>query len=450
MAEDPDAGAMARTSSVANSPAGGREYDLTELGVASLEFAQQAQLLADQLRQRADEPRSLHPTASVESISAVSNNLRGCIFVGHTNTDMDSVASAIAAARLYSGMAARSAGGGVDPRDVNGEIMHALQFSGLELPPFFQDVPGAMDEDGPPVCFVDTNHKTQMVEPMPSQMHRIMGCIDHHNLELKTAKPIFMDVRPWGSCCSIIAHNFMRMGVKLSKPVARVLLCGILSDTINLMSPTTTTADRAMMAMLARLAEIEDIDVVAQGQFRAKTASFAALSPYAMVRADMKCFQASSGVRFAWATIEVTDVSLIYAKAPQIVGELRLLKEDRSRFYREQGSSDPELQYAFLSVVDIVHQTSKVLLCGGMEVMLAQAAFGGALSAAPGMNDRQFALLAAAHNLSRDQTMMDLGSRVSRKLEFMPPVKGVLEDPSFSATPSTFPPIMTMPLQNST
>eukprot|EP01047_Picozoa_sp_COSAG01_P032069 COSAG01_NODE_2303_length_7952_cov_4.127849_2_plen_137_part_00 len=88
-----------------------------------------------------------------------------------------------------------------------------------------------------------------------------------------------------------------------------------------------------------------------------------------LVRADMKCFQASSGVRFAWATIEVMDVSLIYAKVPQIVGELRLLKEDRSRFYQEQGSSDPELQYAFLPVVDIVHQTSKVLLCGGMEVM---------------------------------------------------------------------------------
>eukprot|EP01047_Picozoa_sp_COSAG01_P082165 COSAG01_NODE_16671_length_1216_cov_1.749329_1_plen_83_part_10 len=82
--------------------------------------------------------------------------------------------------------------------------------------------------------------------------------------------------------------------------------------------------------------------------------------------------------------------------------------------------------------------------------MLAQAAFEGALSAVPGMNDRQFALLAAAHNLSRDQTLMDLGSRVSRKLEFMPAVKGVLEDPSFSATLSTFPPIMTTPLQNNT
>jgi hypothetical protein len=46
----------------------------------------------------------------------------------------------------------------------------------------------------------------------------------------------------------------------------------------------------------------------AQLQFRAKTASFVALSPFALVQADMKCFQSTSGVRFAWATVEVTDV----------------------------------------------------------------------------------------------------------------------------------------------
>eukprot|EP01047_Picozoa_sp_COSAG01_P032070 COSAG01_NODE_2303_length_7952_cov_4.127849_3_plen_474_part_00 len=431
---------MCRTSSFADSPGGGRDTDLSELAVASAEFAQQAALLADKLRVRAEEPRSLHPTASVETVSSQSNNLTGCIFLGHTNTDMDSVASAIAAAELYGGTAARSAGGGEDPRELNGEIMHALKFAGAETPPFFSDIPGADKPDGPHVCLVDTNHTAQMLEPLPQQLHRVAGCIDHHNLDLKTDKPIFMDVRPWGSCCSIIAHNFMRMGVQLSVPIARILLCGVLSDTINLASPTTTISDRVMMAMLARLAEVEDIDEVAKLQFKAKTATFAALAPFAMVRADMKCVQAATGVRFAWATIEVTDVSLIYAKAPQIIGELRLLKKEKSQSYREQGAPHPELNLAFLSVVDIARQTSVLLICGGMELKVAKAAFvplegAGALSVAPGMDERQFAELAASSHLRMEDTMMDLGERVSRKLEFVPAVKRVLEDPSFNATP---------------
>ena len=404
------------------------ENTLSALSVASQQFAEEAKAIADKLRQRADEPKSLHPTASVESYTSFSNQLAGCIFVGHTNTDMDSIGSALASAVLYGGVPARSAGGGDVPREVNGEIMHALAFAGLELPPFFQDIPGAMDSDGPPVCFVDTNHPTQMVAPMPSQLARIRGCIDHHNLVLQTPTPIFMDVRPWGSCCSIIAHNYMRMGTPMPQPIAKILLCGILSDTINLVSPTTTDADRVMMAMLARLAEVDaELDTIAQKQFKAKTASFAALSPFAMVRADMKCFQAKSGTRFAWATIEVLETTEIYAKAPQIIGELRLLKEAKEKEYRAANTDHPTLSYAFLSVVDITEQTSQVLLCGGREVALAKMAFKGTLSRAPGMNGRLFAELAASKHLRPELTMMNLGSRVSRKLEFVPPVMAALD-----------------------
>ena len=40
---------------------------------------------------------------------------------------------------------------------------------------------------------------------------------------------------------------------------------------------------------------MDDLDLVASLQFKAKTASFAALSPFALVQADMKCFQSTSG-----------------------------------------------------------------------------------------------------------------------------------------------------------
>ncbi len=377
-----------------------------------------------------------HPTAMVERFSMASCGLQGCVFVGHTNTDMDSVASAIGAAELYKGTAARSAAGGDNPRQVNGEILHALEFSRLELPPFFQDLPDAGKTDGPAVCFVDTNHPTQMIAPMNTaeHLHRIKGVIDHHNCALQTPSPIFTDIRPWGSCCSIIAHHYVRAGAQMPTPVARVLLCGILSDTINLMSPTTTDADRLMMAMLKILARVTDLDEVARLQFKAKTASFVAMAPFALVRADMKCFD-SGAVRFAWATVEVTDVEGVYAKAADMLGELRVLKEEKTRQYTEEGADHPELVYAFLSIVDLSTQTSVILLCGGREVALAKEAFGGTLSQAPGIDAKRFEELAASSHLTLAETMMDIGSRVSRKKEFLPPVVELLESGWTPAVP---------------
>jgi len=151
---------------------------------------------------------------------------------------------------------------------------------------------------------------------------------------------------------------------------------------------------------------VDDLDLVASLQFKAKTASFAALSPFALVQADMKCFQSTSGVRFTWSTVEVTDVSMIFEKAPELIGELRLLKKDKEEEYIAAGEGDPSLPYAFLSIVNLVTRTAQVLLCGGREVQLAKAAFGGELARCPGMDAAQFEELGASSYLKPGQTMM--------------------------------------------
>ena len=60
-----------------------------------------------------------------------------------------------------------------------------------------------------------------------------------------------------------------------------------------------------------------------------------------------------TGVRFTWSTVEVTDVSMIFEKAPELIGELRLLKKDKEEEYIAAGEEDPELPYAFLSIVNL-------------------------------------------------------------------------------------------------
>ena len=61
--------------------------------------------------------------------------------------------------------------------------------------------------------------------------------------------------------------------------MARLLLCAILSDTVNLTSPTTTLADRYIVPLLARFCGEQDIHRLAQQLFRAKTVpAFACLA----------------------------------------------------------------------------------------------------------------------------------------------------------------------------
>lgn len=75
---------------------------------------------------------------------------------------------------------------------------------------------------------------------------KLRGIIDHHPLKndtVTTPGAILMDIRPWGSAATIIAHTFIKKEIKIEKGVAGVMLCALLSDTLNLKSPTSTKND---------------------------------------------------------------------------------------------------------------------------------------------------------------------------------------------------------------
>ena len=80
--------------------------------------------------------------------------LKDALFVGHVNTDLDSVAGAIGAAVLFGGVAT------VSEKGLNGEILYALECAGLKPPPFIEDVKGALRGSLPgkkerKICLVD-------------------------------------------------------------------------------------------------------------------------------------------------------------------------------------------------------------------------------------------------------------------------------------------------------
>ena len=315
--------------------------------------------------------------------------LKGAYFVGHLVTDLDSVAGAIGAAALYGGTPALAS-------DVNSETQFALDYWGVQAPARIEEI--IAENPKAEICLVDHQQTSQMNSAINAD--QIVGVIDHHALQSKTIvtdKPIYIDIRPWGSMSSIIAHTFLTHGRRPEKKVAGMLLCAILSDTLNLQGPTTTDWDRLMVAVLSAIAEVENPQLLAQLQFKAKSKELAHLSSHALVNGDQKTFSFSTPDftgDIGFAVVETTDDDVILQKVDKLIPEMVACKKEKG------------LQMLFLAIVNIVKLRSSLLLCGPTEKSLAVASFGG--------------------EITHHDRLMDLGERVSRKKEFIPVITKVI------------------------
>ena len=321
--------------------------------------------------------------------------LKNAVFVGHLVTDLDSVAGAIGAAALYGGTPALASA-------INSETTFAFQEWGVPMPKFIEDVL----EENPKadICLVDHQQTSQLNPSIP--VENIVGVIDHHALQSKTIvtdKPIYIDIRPWGSMSTIIAHTFLTHKKRPPKAIAGMLLCAILSDTLNLLGPTTTEWDRLMVAVMADIAEVDDIQLLASRQFKAKSRDLASLSAVGLVNGDQKSFSFDmpnggfSG-ELGFAVVETTDDQVIMDRIDELLPELVACKKEKG------------LSVIFLAIVNIVKLHSHLLLCGPTEQCLAEAAF------------------PDGKMTNEEGTLMDLGKRVSRKKDFIPAITSVIKN----------------------
>jgi inorganic pyrophosphatase/exopolyphosphatase len=229
-------------------------------------------------------------------------------------------------------------------------------------------------EEESKVCLVDFQQQSQLNPAIP--MKNIVGIIDHHALQsntIVTEKPIFVDIRPWGCMSAIIAHSFLMYKRYLPRKIGGMLLSAILSDTLNLKSPTTTEWDRRIVAMLVQYIGVKDINELAAKQFRAKSHSLSVMSAYQLVSGDMKQFKFHSGeagdeeIKIAYSVIETTDAEAATSRLIELLPEMRKVKEEL------------KVHAMLLAIVDIVNLTSALVLCGRTEQSLAKAAYDGAL-----------------------------------------------------------------------
>ena len=198
------------------------------------------------------------------------------------------------------------------------------------------------------LVLVDHNEITQAV-PGADEVS-ITEIIDHHRLgALNTAQPILFINEPVGSTCTIVADLFRREGLQPSREIAGIMMSGLISDTLHLNGPTTTSKDAIILAWLSEIAGVNSRQL-ADEIFNSGSVILAN-PPEKIVRSDYKIYE-EEGIRFSVSQVEELGFGNFWTQAKPIATALGDLREEE------------RLAFAALLVTDINTQNSLLLVKG--------------------------------------------------------------------------------------
>ncbi len=200
------------------------------------------------------------------------------------------------------------------------------------------------------LILVDHNELSQAVQG--AEEADIIEIIDHHRIALSTQQPILFRNEPVGSTSTIVADCFFRFGVELPQAIAGLLLAGVVSDTLNLTSPTTTPRD------IEILKKLEELSHVNAREFTEKLFASGSLltlkaAPQA-ITTDCKEY-AQDGVRFSIAQIEEIGFDQFWKRKGELLDALETYRRKRAYYF------------STLLVTDVVTQNSLLLVVGDQE-----------------------------------------------------------------------------------
>ncbi len=198
------------------------------------------------------------------------------------------------------------------------------------------------------LILVDHNELSQAVagaDKLP-----IIEVIDHHRLGgFSTDAPIHFWNNPVGSTCTIVTLLYQQNGVDIPRSTAGLLMAGLISDTLNLSSPTATATDRTVLARLSGITGIEGTTLASE--IFAVGSPLLTLHPDDVVTSDCKEY-GEAGVRFSVAQIEELGFRPFREKQAELAVALDAFRE-RERLF-----------FSALLVTDINTQNSLLLVSG--------------------------------------------------------------------------------------
>jgi manganese-dependent inorganic pyrophosphatase len=203
------------------------------------------------------------------------------------------------------------------------------------------------------LILVDHNELSQAV-PGADKV-RVIEIIDHHRLGGFTSEmPVHFWNNPVGSTSTIVALSYQQMGVPIPPEIAGLLMAGLISDTLNLTSPTATLVDRQVLDHLAKIAEADPAEL-AEKIFSVGS-PLKTMTPAQVIDADCKTYE-EYGRRFTVSQIEEINFSHLPERQTALIEALERHCRDRGLFF------------AALMVTDINTQDSMLLASGTPEML---------------------------------------------------------------------------------
>jgi manganese-dependent inorganic pyrophosphatase len=179
------------------------------------------------------------------------------------------------------------------------------------------------------IILVDHNELSQALEGVEN--YTIQEVIDHHRLgNLSTKAPITFINRPVGATCTIIVSLYRQARVPIPKPIASILLAGILADTLVLKSSTVTEEDRDTAEYLSNITNL-DIDTLGHDIIAAGN-RLGNRSAEEIVNQDMKEYHEGK-VKFTVSQIEVDSTKELLSRKEEILDELEIERRTRDALF---------------------------------------------------------------------------------------------------------------------
>ena len=246
------------------------------------------------------------------------------------------------------------------------------------------------------LILVDHNEATQALGSVEEA--ELVEILDHHRLGNPTTRePIRFSVDVVGSTSTLVTERIREAGLRPPPEIAGLLIAGVISDTLNLSSPTATPRDNEALEALARWAFVkngpladETIENYAKEVLEAG-AGLSRANPEDIVRTDIKTYHAGE-YHFAVAQAEVTNLMQLDEHLQNLTGALESLTKERG------------LDFAMLMVTDVVGDSSRLIT----------------VNAPPILDDLPYPL-------QSDNTRLAAGV-VSRKKQLLPVILSLVED----------------------
>ena len=260
---------------------------------------------------------------------------------GHKNPDTDSIISSIVMANLEKEL------GNEDVIAcrlgmVNKETEYVLNYVGVEAPELIEDL-----EDGAEVILVDTANPGELIPNLANV--KIKKIVDHHQVLLNTAYPVYYRAEPVGCTETIMYKLYKENGIKIDKKIATLMMSAIISDTLLLKSPTCTDDDKKALEELSKIAEL-DYNTYGMDMLKAGT--------------DLSSFTIEQILNLDAKAIALKDVKSIIAQVntasiPEVMKMQKELEDGMKKIIKEK-----DLDLFMFLITDIVNSNTQTIALG--------------------------------------------------------------------------------------